>query len=239
MAQSQVDQILENINLDWSALIVLIAPELFDLGMEGVEDFLVEFGLGEADVDIVSSAVSRFARDRAAELVGMHWNGQKFIPSSVSGIAITEATRQMLRGTVERAIEEGWTASRIQHEVIENQAFSPQRALTIARTETAFARNKGSLESAKNSEVVKAKRWKTTTEACDICVENEAEGPIELDEDFESGDDCPPAHPNCRCILTYDTTYANRFEIGEGGESGDREEDDDDDDTEETSKGWI
>ena len=36
---------------------------------------------------------------------------------------------------------------------------------------------------------------------CDDCEANEAAGLIDLDEAFPSGDDSPPAHPNCRCTV--------------------------------------
>lgn len=40
----------------------------------------------------------------------------------------------------------------------------------------------------------------------DICQQNEADGPIPIDDIFSSGDDLPPYHPNCRCRVTYITS---------------------------------
>ena len=36
-------------------------------------------------------------------------------------------------------------------------------------------------------------------DACDECVANAEQGAIGLEDEFLSGDDAPPAHPNCRC----------------------------------------
>jgi hypothetical protein len=36
---------------------------------------------------------------------------------------------------------------------------------------------------------------------CPVCEENAAAGWIDIDEAFPSGDDEPPAHPNCECEL--------------------------------------
>ena len=36
---------------------------------------------------------------------------------------------------------------------------------------------------------------------CIVCIANLEDGEIDMDEDFESGDDAPPAHPNCMCSL--------------------------------------
>lgn len=43
------------------------------------------------------------------------------------------------------------------------------------------------------------KQWVGGT--CDICLENSGAGWIPIDDDFPSGDDEPPAHPNCMCEL--------------------------------------
>lgn len=47
------------------------------------------------------------------------------------------------------------------------------------------------------------KRWETGGEACPECIENEADGWIDADDTHSSGDDAPPAHPNCDCSETY------------------------------------
>lgn len=43
------------------------------------------------------------------------------------------------------------------------------------------------------------KQWVGGT--CEVCMENADAGWIDIDEDFPSGDDEPPAHPNCACEL--------------------------------------
>lgn len=55
------------------------------------------------------------------------------------------------------------------------------------------------------------KIWMTVADdnVCDDCAGNEAEGPIEIDQAFSSGDDAPPAHPNCHCTCTYITDTGN------------------------------
>lgn len=80
--------------------------------------------------------------------------------------------------------------------------FRQSRAETIARTELADAYNGTILASAR--EIPSAqKEWAPDGEACaEICTPNVEQGPIPLDEDFDSGDDAPPAHPNCDCSLS-------------------------------------
>jgi hypothetical protein len=76
----------------------------------------------------------------------------------------------------------------------------------IARTEISFAHNRGTLEGYKqakeNADIHVMKEWMVDpVEPCDICLDNRDDGPIDLDEDFSSGDSEPPAHPNCECTL--------------------------------------
>jgi hypothetical protein len=47
------------------------------------------------------------------------------------------------------------------------------------------------------------RRWILSPESrvCKICARNAASGIIESGDEFPSGDESPPAHPNCRCRL--------------------------------------
>jgi hypothetical protein len=106
-----------------------------------------------------------------------------------------ETTPEMLRATVAAAIEDGWSVGKLRNELRENYAFSPVRALSIARTETAIARRRGGLTSAKSAGAQK-KRWIVDEEACVICQTNAGVGWIDIDDEFPEGDD---PHPNCTC----------------------------------------
>jgi hypothetical protein len=48
---------------------------------------------------------------------------------------------------------------------------------------------------------VEMKQWILGPNACDQCVDNAEASPIPVDDDFPSGDDAPPAHPNCVCAV--------------------------------------
>lgn len=69
---------------------------------------------------------------------------------------------------------------------------------------TIMAHNQGALAgyvTAKAAGVPMQKSWLTASGCCDVCEANEKQGAIELEEAFQSGDDAPPGHPNCRCTL--------------------------------------
>ena len=75
----------------------------------------------------------------------------------------------------------------------------PRRAATIAHTEAVRAFAGGRLGVA--AEIgADRKRWDATVGACEICAPMDGEV-VGLDESFSSGDDAPPAHPNCRCLV--------------------------------------
>ncbi len=198
--------VLNSIAIDWKSLLSLLVPEFLEAGKFGVEELIAGLGLDEfVSWDRVAPEVQRYADTRAAELIGMHRQEDgTFVPSKVPGIAITDTTRDMLRVTVRDAIAEGLTASELQTAVVDNYAFSPARALAIARTETAFARNHGQLIAARASGVIPRKRWELGEEACEECQALAALGWIEIARDFPGGIIAPPLHPNCRCSLGYE-----------------------------------
>ena len=93
----------------------------------------------------------------------------------------------------------------------ERQKLLRERRETIARTEAAKA-----TETAREVEALgrgaRWKHWITTPDErlCDICAGNEADGVIPVDATFSGGTMTAPAHPNCRCGVTYVTTDRGR-----------------------------
>ena len=83
----------------------------------------------------------------------------------------------------------------------EYAGFNDVRAGMIAQTEMNAAYNAGrkqlGLDMGFNE-----KAWNPDGTACvEICVPNVLAGWIPIEDDFESGDDAPPGHPNCDCSL--------------------------------------
>ena len=119
---------------------------------------------------------------------------------------IDETTSERFRELFTSALEEGMSAQQFADSLNESGLFNEDRALLIARTETAFAHNEAALLSYQNSEgVVVGKEWLVANDACEICLSIDPSS-IPLDAMFQSedGDEylSPPAHPNCRCTTT-------------------------------------
>ncbi len=134
---------------------------------------------------VVDHAAVSYARERAAELIR----------------DFAKTTPEMMRATVARALEEGWSAGRLRDVLRSNYGFSPARALSISRTELARSRRAGGQFGAEKAGA-QSKHWDIgdDEESCAECQNNAAEGWIPLDADFPSGDD---PHPNCTCSISY------------------------------------
>ena len=82
--------------------------------------------------------------------------------------------------------------------MISKHVASPSRALTIAITEQNRAMSFSSIERYKEAGLQKME-W-AVSDPCDICAKNDGQV-IVIGQSFASGDQQPPAHPHCRCVL--------------------------------------
>jgi len=108
-------------------------------------------------------------------------------------------SKDLIAQTVADAVENkrgiGGLARDLRHQF---EDMSRNRSITIARTETCDASEQGFMDTAKGMGVT-GKEW-ITHDPCEICAQNE-DIILPLDGVFPSGDERPPAHPNCRCAL--------------------------------------
>ena len=82
--------------------------------------------------------------------------------------------------------------------MIGRHVANPSRALTIAITEQNRAMSFSSIERYKEAGLAKME-W-AVSDPCDICAKNDGQV-IVIGQTFASGDQQPPAHPHCRCVL--------------------------------------
>lgn len=171
---------------------------------------LVQIGVSDHGelVNQVATRATIWARNRSAELVGKRWTADgQLIDNPDARWAIDQSTRDMLRTTIADGLAANRSVPEIADDIEGAYPFSRERADLIAHTEIRRANVEGSLEGAREAReigVVTRKVWLLGQEPCDICLDNADEGPIDLDDDFPSGDSGPPAHPNCYCSLSWD-----------------------------------
>jgi hypothetical protein len=204
-AKALASTIAQQLDLaDWAALVPAIEKILFTIVDDGISVAFDQIGvIPSTDItDQVNAAAVAFARDRAAELVGMKYNADGELVTNPNAVwAITDATRDMLRGEIAEAIEDGTSTADFADALEELYAFSEARADTIARTEIARADVEGNLTAYRDSGIVEGKEWILGSEHEDIdceCEDAAAMGVVPLDDDWGGIGD-PPAHPNCVC----------------------------------------
>jgi hypothetical protein len=146
-----------------------------------------------------SSTIQDMALNHVAELVGRRVDKYGKISSNPkSEQNILDTTRRDIRSSISTSIalgEDVTSATNRLSSIINN----PDRAELIARTETVNSFGQGLKEFGTQSGAI-GKEWDDTG-ATDECADNTAQGPIDIDENFSSGDDAPAAHPNCRCNM--------------------------------------
>lgn len=115
-------------------------------------------GLRHAEISLTWDAVSPkaryFARQRAGELVGMHVNDDgSLVPAKDPKMRVDSTTRLKLNAWIEQQLQEGKTWQEVADLLVDDAGrigfpyMSDWRARRIARTEAAFAYNRGQISS--------------------------------------------------------------------------------------------
>lgn len=169
--------------------------------------------------EIVEELISAYSAAYVAEFPGVagvtvqriagEWAREK-AATMIQGVADT--TRERVRSIVAGSILEGASIETTTDLISMDHAFSPEKARTIARTETAIALGEGQ-KGAAISQGRDEKHWMTSGAADDICLENESQGWIPIDTIFAGNVDTVPQHPNCRCVVRYRTKDISEDEV--------------------------
>lgn len=209
---SDVDDILAEIKFQgWDTLINPTKRVLKKIHSSGAAEALAQISFTDKEItDVLNEDALGFASERAAEMVGMKYVDGELVENPSPVYAITDGTREYLRNTVAKAIEEGWSTQRLADAIEENEAFGDARATNIARTEIGNADIQGSMAAYRASGIVSGKYWvlgslheggKSKDGELEECEENAEAGVIDFDELFPSGHNAPLAHPQCVCDI--------------------------------------
>lgn len=128
---------------------------------------------------------------------------QNYGAALVTGLE--ETTKGQMATLLARATEQGWAYNRTARTIRETfDGFSTRRATTVAVTESRKAYEHARLQTAlglQEAGLEMEKSWLAAGDACETCLDNAEDEWIPVDDSFSSGDDAPPAHPDCRCDL--------------------------------------
>lgn len=194
---------------DIEEIYVDLGDDIAGAATDAAHRTLIQIG-PDSSGDLVGRASSRaaaWARDHAASMLGkkVHADGT-VVDVNVDGYSVTDATRDKVRTAIADGIAAGETLDEIVARV-QDAGFSPDRAQQIAEDAVGDANSAGTLEgyaAAADAGVTVLKSWLTVGDErvdSDICQANEDQGPIPVDEPFQSGHMAPLGHPRCRCSL--------------------------------------
>jgi hypothetical protein len=180
-----------------AALVMLLTQA----AKSGINLFDSTVGLS-MDYTMTNIEAARWAREYSYNLISGEIN-----PLTGRGIGgIDKVTRDATAKAIAAFVE---TPGMTMKDLIDILPFSEERAFRIAVTETTRAYAEGQRMAGqemrdKYPDVRVVKTWFTNNDdivaECEICYPmNEEE--VDFDEPFSSGDDAPPAHPNCRCWM--------------------------------------
>lgn len=197
----QVGDALASLVLDWSGLVDPLAEVFATLMVDAGGRALDQVGAKEDDKaqQLMRVKATTWADDRAAEMVGMRKAADgTLVPNPNAQWRIDESTRDMIRSTVEQALEDGWSAGKLRKELRQSAGFDRARADMISRTDLARADMQGQLIGWEASGLVTEVEWLTAEDCCDECQALDGDK-VPLGQDFPGGVTAPPLHPNCRC----------------------------------------
>ncbi len=186
-------------------------------------------GIDQRAVDWAATQSSRLVKDITEELrqsirdtMSQTMAGERDVRAAAAiirqsiGLTNVQAgwVRKRFATAVDQAIKGGMTREQAVAQATKTgEAFSNRllnmRAATIARTEAASSAVQGRLigyqetfDSGLLDQSTATKTWlPDPAGACPICEDNASQGPIAYEDSFDSGDDAPPAHPNCECDI--------------------------------------
>lgn len=188
---------LDGVDWDWSDLADSAETILSGIAVSAGTEAVSKLGLFDKEtLAKVAERATDYARDRAAEMVGKKVVDGELVDNPDASWSISSATRDMLRGTITNAVEAGASNDMLAKDIADSAAFSRERAMTIARTETAKADVQGSRAGWKASGLVAGRQWLAGDGCCDECQALDGEI-VGIDEEFPDGD--APLHPNCEC----------------------------------------
>lgn len=201
------DMILDELDYDdWAILFDDAAECLAMVAKKSGAQALRQVEVTDKDITkFVDENAVEWAKSRAAEMIGKKWDGDKLTLNPNPRWAITDSTREYLRGTISNAVEGGWSPQKLAKEITSSEEIWDKRAKMIAQTELNAAHAEGNLIGWKESGMVKGKQSLCLHDedytGDDPCPGNADAGVIGIDEAFPSGDDAPPFHPNCKCVI--------------------------------------
>ena len=156
--------------------------------------------------------IQKLSTKQVAALVGKSVaKDGRFIDNPNAAYNITDTVREDIAQGIKVSLALGETSEQATARIADIIGQGGYRAERIANTEAVNAYNAGVMEFGNQSGAV-GKEWEDAG-ATDECADNAAQGIIGIDDTFDTGDDSPPAHPNCLCAVRL--VYQDELDAGD------------------------
>lgn len=179
----------------------------------GTENVKAAFrALGVKDPAVINEAiqeVSKYARDRAAQMIGKKWVADLLVDDPEAEMAITSLTQKGIGTAVANVFEafesgeiDAITTAAMSEELLAQYAFSSERSGIIAEFEGRRAATKGFLSAWSATGITgKMVLLSPDHDHDDMCDDAESMGVVDLNSTFGGYGFGPPFHPSCLCAL--------------------------------------
>jgi hypothetical protein len=184
--------------IQWQELVSGVTTDLYAAAQSGAAEGLMQAGdTSENSLTKVNEFAQKYARNRAAEMIGKKYEEDELVANSNAKFIISDTTKDDLRDVMEQSFAKEETLTELQERILTAGTFSDLRSQLIAKTEVALAQTSNHLNAWKETGVVtkvgiRLSDSHTVYDECD-----------EIAEEIYKIENCPliPVHPNCRCTI--------------------------------------
>jgi hypothetical protein len=187
-------------SIEWVALIDVFETDLLASAQAGAFEGLAQLGISDTTIENeVIAKVQEYAKDRAAEMIGMRFIGEKLVEDSSAKFVIAETTKNDLEDVIEQVFDKNETIEQMRERIISAATFSDVRSQFIAKNEDNMAHVFGHLTAWRESNSIKLVNIVLSDlhAIYDECDELVAGNPYPIHS-------VPliPSHPNCVCSIS-------------------------------------
>lgn len=155
--------------------------------------------------DLTTAELNKIGETIADAL--LHGKRPLDIYNRLKEVTSLDRVRQKQYENLKKKLEQSGMSPERQQRLLEKEykRLLQDRRKTIAQTEGRYATSEARRREAEERGD-EFKRWMIAADdkrVCDECIDNEADGVIPINQAFKSGHDTTPAHPRCRCSVSY------------------------------------
>ena len=198
----------------------VMAEEMFDEAVKKIREAMASVTVSELTLSRARRLAETAAKSLAQDLTKAELKkiGETIAQAMIDGkrprdiynklqeVKSLDSNRAKTYDNLKKKLEKSGLSPDAQKKLLdkEYQRLLQERRKVIAQTEGRYATSEArALEAEARGDEYKVWYIQGDERTCDICSGNEADGVIPIKHPFRSGHDHTPAHPACRCSVSY------------------------------------